>query len=71
MKRDNLRKVEIHEVVKIMSLPGPGQHQIGEDNVYYDGYFHGWDNNGKLKGIIELDEGNIVLIPYECIKFLD
>lgn len=71
MDRDKLRKVEIRETWKIMSLPGPSQYEIGEDETHYNGWFHGWDSNGDLKGIIELEEGKIELIPYYNIKFLD
>ena len=47
------------------------QNKIGEDSSYVGGYFHGWSTSGDLKGIIELDDGSIELIPYKDIKFLD
>lgn len=71
MKRDKLRKVEVMKRWDLMTLPGFGQTKIGEDYSYDEGYFHGWSTNGDLKGIIELDDGSIELIPYKDIKFLD
>lgn len=71
MNRDNLRKVEVTVRWDLVSLPGPSQHKIGEDYSYTDGYFHGWSTNGDLKGIVELDDGRIELIPYKDIKFLE
>lgn len=70
MNKEDLRKVEVHEKCDIKSLPGPGQYVIGADIAYYDGLFHGWDSNGDLKGIVEID-GVIHLVPYAWIKFID
>lgn len=71
MDRNNLRKVEIHEEYKIMSIPGPYEHEVGSDTFFDKGWFHGWDSNGDLKGIIEFEDGSIKLVPYSGIKFLD
>lgn len=70
MKREDLRKVEIHLTLDIYST-GLGSSKIGEDETWYEGWFHGWNSEGQLRGIIELEEGEIELVPYECIKFLD
>ncbi|MDY4252994.1 MULTISPECIES: hypothetical protein [unclassified Clostridium] len=71
MKREDLRKVEVIIRWDLMTLPGPTQTKIGEDSSYVDGYFHGWSTNGDLKGIVELDDGVIELIPYKDIRFLE
>lgn len=71
MKRENLRKVEVTFRWDLVSSPGPFHSKVGEDYSCSEGYFHGWSTNGDLKGIIELDDGSIELIPYKDIKFLD
>ncbi|HCW04042.1 MAG TPA: hypothetical protein DGK91_05605 [Clostridium sp.] len=71
MNRKGLRRVEVREEHKVMSLPGPFQFELGSDTFYDTGWFHGWEHNGDLKGIIEFEDGSIKLIPYSWIKFLD
>ena len=72
MSRKDLRKVEIIVRWELTTLPGPGQTVIGEDYCCLEGWFHGWDSSsGDLKGIIELEEGDIMLIPFKDIKFID
>lgn len=71
MNKEGLRKVEICEKYSIKSLSGTSQHIVGEDEFYDIGSFHGWDNSGDLKGIVELEDGSIKLVPYECIRFIN
>ena len=70
MSREDLRKVEVREPVYQKNKWGEITGSEIVDEFFEDGLFHGWDNNGDLKGIVEM-QGIIHLIPYTWIKFLD
>ena len=43
----------------------------------HDGYFHKWQNmrkeidTDKLFGVVEMEDGEILLVPFYCIKFVN
>lgn len=69
MSKEDLRKVEIREPVFEKNSWGEVVGTEIVDEFYDEGLFHGWNNDGELKGIVEID-GKIHLIPYTWIKFI-
>lgn len=37
----------------------------------YTGLFHCWEQSSDVKGIVELEDGCIIKVPAEKIRFLD
>lgn len=70
MNKEDLRKVEVHEPVHSKNKWGEITGPEIVDEYHLEGLFHGWDSNGDLKGIVEID-GVIHLVPYAWIKFID
>lgn len=63
MKREDLRKVE----VKICKENEKGF----LENVIEEGYFHKWISvQDEARGIVELEDGSIVVVSYMNIRFI-
>lgn len=48
--------------------------QISYGQSFYQAYFHHWTDTSSeqyMQALIELDDGQVMLVPFYAIKFLD